>query len=346
MATDPIDWSIAARTARRVARSPRIDSTYHARLLDASFDAVAIEAHEAVADLTGLRPAQVPEVRVVDRAAWAEVNVDVARRMLTPVLERLGSRVATGPVGRAGSAVAGLELGTVLGVLSKHVLGQYDLTAGSEISRDLVLFVRPNLLETEKRFGFRPDEFRRWIAFHELTHHAQFRGVPWLNDHFQSMISEMATLFDPDPRRLVAAVVRVLEGIVTRKNPLSEGGVPGLFASDQQRLLLARLQTLMSVIEGHATWVMNELGAHRTSTSARMAATLSQRRQSPTMLSRALGLDAKAKQYDAGEMFFQEVAQAGGPGLTRKVWSRASALPTAEELVTPALWLSRVHSAA
>ena len=346
MANDPIDWSLAIRTARRVARAPKIDSTYHARSLDASFDAVALEAHEAVADLTGLRPAQVPEVRAVDRASWAVANVGVARRMLAPVLERIGPRIAAGPLNRAGSAVAGLELGTVLGVLSKHVLGQYDVTAGNGVGRDLVMFVRPNLLETEKRYSFRPDEFRRWVAFHELTHHAQFRGVPWLNDHFQSLISEMANLFDPDPRRLVAAVSRVLEGIVTRKNPLTDGGLPGLFASSQQRELLARMQTLMSVIEGHATWVMNELGEHRTTTSARMAATLSQRRQSPTMLSRAMGLDAKAKQYDIGEMFFTEIARAGGNGLTREVWTDISTVPTAEELATPSLWLTRFHSAA
>ncbi|MGB2757591.1 MAG: zinc-dependent metalloprotease [Acidimicrobiia bacterium] len=345
MAADPIDWSLAVRTARKVARAPKIDSTYHARSLDASFASVAVEAHEAVADLTGLNPPHLPEVRVVDRAAWAEANVAVARRMLSPVLERLGSRMS-GPVQVAGRTFAGLELGTVLGVLSKHVLGQYDITAGAGAEPDLVMFVRPNLLETEKRYGFRPEEFRRWIAFHELTHHAQFRAIPWLAGHFQGCIDEMATLLDPDPRRLILAVTRVLEGIVTRKSPIAEGGVPGLFATSAQRDLLARIQTLMSAIEGHATWVMNELGEHRTNTSQHMAATLSQRRQSPTLLSRVMGLDAKAKQYDRGEAFFREIACAGGKGLTREVWSSAAMLPTASELDSPAQWLSRVHSAA
>ena len=36
----------------------------------------------------------------------------------------------------------------------------------------------------EKRFGFRPGDFRLWIALHEVTHRAQFRAVPWMKGYF------------------------------------------------------------------------------------------------------------------------------------------------------------------
>ena len=40
------------------------------------------------------------------------------------------------------------------------------------------------MLALEKRFAFPPKEFRLWLALHEVTHRAQFTGVPWLREHY------------------------------------------------------------------------------------------------------------------------------------------------------------------
>src|SRR5204863_7533037 len=54
---------------------------------------------------------------------------------------------------------------------------------------DAVYYVGPNILGLEKRFAFRPLDFRRWIAIHEVTHRAQFTGVPWMREYFLSLVN-------------------------------------------------------------------------------------------------------------------------------------------------------------
>jgi hypothetical protein len=71
---------------------------------------------------------------------------------------------------------AGAELGALLGWMSTKVLGQYDLLVLEEEDpeeQDLVYYVGPNILALEKRHGFPPEQFRLWVALHEVTHRTQ-----------------------------------------------------------------------------------------------------------------------------------------------------------------------------
>ena len=71
--------------------------------------------------------------------------------------------------------------------MSTRVLGQYDLLVIEDEApedQDIVYYVGPNVLALEKRFAFPPREFRLWLALHEVTHRAQFTGVPWMRAHF------------------------------------------------------------------------------------------------------------------------------------------------------------------
>ena len=44
------------------------------------------------------------------------------------------------------------------------------------------------------------------------------------------------------------------------RNPLDDGGLVALLASEEQRGVLANVQALMSLLEGHGNAVMNQLG--------------------------------------------------------------------------------------
>ena len=60
----------------------------------------------------------------------------------------------------------------------------------------------PNVVALEKRYGFPPRQFRLWIALHEVTHRAQFTGVPWLRPHFLSLVEPALAGVDPGPEAL------------------------------------------------------------------------------------------------------------------------------------------------
>ena len=100
--------------------------------------------------------------------------------------------------------ISAAELGTVLGWMSRRVLGQYDLLLAEDEDRDdqdLVYYVGPNILAIEKKL-FDPRQFRLWLALHELTHRSQFTGVPWLRPRFLDLVNQMLDEAEPDPDRI------------------------------------------------------------------------------------------------------------------------------------------------
>src|SRR5664279_1113529 len=243
---EPVDWGLAERVARRIAGREPIATSYLGVSLQRDFEEVTLQAEAAVTELTGLRPPTPAVATVLDRSGWVGANIGSMRRLLAPFSDRVGARMASSPVAPVGRRIAGAELGFLLGYVAQRVLGQYDLLVPEDsslaLSEDAVYYVGPNVLGLEKRFAFRPRDFRLWIALHELTHRAQFTGVPWLREYFLGLVGELVGGSEPDPKRLLAAVVRAVDEVRQGRNPIDEGGMVSLFASAEQRETLAKVQ--------------------------------------------------------------------------------------------------------
>ena len=350
-APSPIGWDMAERVAIRVAgREPFQDSYLYASL-QPDFDELTAEAEVLVSDATGLTSAAGPaRARVVDRAGWVTANVASFQRLLRPVVDRFGSRMV-GPVAPVGRAITGAQVGTLLGFMSTRVLGQYDLLVLEDEhpeEQDLVYYVGPNILALEKKYSFPPREFRLWLALHEVTHRAQFTGVPWLREHYLGLVEEVLDVADVDAKRLFDALRRAADEVGHGRNPLAEGGLPALLASPEQRGVLSRLNGLMSLLEGHGDTTMDRAGAARIPSAERFARVLRQRRQQANPLLKlvlqAVGFEAKLAQYEAGERFIEAVEAEGGPSLLDRVWERPEHLPTVDEVGEPALWVTRLRT--
>jgi coenzyme F420 biosynthesis associated uncharacterized protein len=347
-AASPVDWELAGRVARRIAGPDPYAGSYLAQSLRAEFQVVTAEAEVLVADFTGLGAAGPATATVVDRAAWVDANLASMQRLLAPLLTRVGERTARSPLRPAGRSITGTELGALLGWFSRRVLGQYDLLVPDEAggnASDAVYLVGPNVVGLERRFGFRPRDFRLWIALHEVTHRMQFTGVPWMRGYFLSLVEESFSIIEPDQGRLVRAFAAAAEELRRGRNPLDEGGIVALLASPEQRGTLARVQALMSVLEGHGNRVMNELGARHVADQARMDAVLRSRRRAggiTGLLHKAVGIESKLRQYEVGEAFVAAVEQVAGPRGLDPVWRGPEWLPSVAELNDPGAWLARV----
>jgi coenzyme F420 biosynthesis associated uncharacterized protein len=374
---EAIDWDFADRVARRVAGHEALERSYLARALHRDFDDVTEEAEGLVAEHTGLRSLAGPaHALVLDRPSWASANLVSFRRMLRPVTDRMAARLVGNPMAGAGRKLAGAELGMLVGYLAQRVLGQYDLlvpgddtedndtedtdagdggasaeggtptrAAGARDHTDAVYYVGANVLGLEKRFAFRPRDFRLWIALHEVTHRAQFTGVPWMRPYFLGLVEESMAIADPDPQRLTRAVQRVVGELRHRRNPFDDGGIVSLLASPEHRAVLDRVQALMTLLEGHGNLVMDQLGAVHVHGQARMAEALKVRRQQGGLtrqIFKALGLEMKMRQYEVGERFCLAVTDLAGPRGIDAAWVRPENLPTLPELTEPAAWLTRV----
>src|SRR5688500_5570370 len=299
MTTDPVAWDLAERVAVRVAgREPLADS-YLYDSLRPDFEEFTAQAEELVAGVTGLRSLSGPaRSRVTDRAGWIRANVASFQRLLRPVLDKLGPRMASSPLAPVGRQVAGAQLGTMLGWMSTRVLGQYDLLLIEDEKpeeQDLVYYVGPNILSVEKRFSFPPREFRLWLALHEVTHRAQFTGVPWMRPHFLGLVERSIGSIDPDPKRFVEGLKRAVGQMREGHNPLDDGGLVAILAGLEQHAVLQQVQGLMSLLEGHGDVTMNRAGEGLVPSSDRFHRTLHDRRSQQSgaakMQQKILGLE-------------------------------------------------------
>ena len=374
-AEGPIDWAIAERVATRVAGDEALSHSYLANSLPADLAELTPLAERLVHDTTGLRSLGGPaHAVVVDRAEWIHANLDSFRRILAPLLDKMAERGALrGPARAATRAVAGTEVGALLGWMSRRVLGQYDLLvagdgnsdgnsdgtgdggsaaspgSGGRAAGDTVYLVGPNVLGTEKKWGFPPREFRLWLALHEVTHRAQFTGVPWMREHYLGLVRESVDAVDPDPKQLVDTLRSAVASI--RRDGLrafDDNGLAGVLATPRQRDVLDRIGGLMTLLEGHGDVTMDRAAAGHVPSAERFGRILRERRQNSSPIAKVVlkltGIEAKLNQYARGESFLAAV-EGVDPGLVSRFWEDPANLPTLEEIRAPDRWVARMGAA-
>ncbi len=350
MAASAVDWGLAEKVAVRAAGREPFAESYHYASLAADFSELTSLAEDQVAEATGLRSLSGnARARVTDRAGWVRANIASFQRLLRPITARLDEQIASNPFAPVASRVAGAEVGMILGWMSSRVLGQYDLLVVEDENpddQDIVYYVGTNVIGLEKRFAFPPREFRHWLALHEVTHRAQFTGIPWMREHFLGLVQHTMDAVDPDPKRVLDALTRAADDVRKGRNPLDDGGVMAVFASPEQRLVLDQVAGLMSLLEGHGDVTMDRAGADQIPSAARFGQVLRQRRQQGNPLAKVLqkviGLDAKLKQYEQGERFIESVEREGGVELLDRAWLDPANLPSIAEIRDPEAWIARV----
>ena len=351
---DPtVDWAFAQKVAVRVAgREPFADS-YHWDSLAPDFEEFTAQAEELVAETTGLRSLAGPaRARVTDREGWVNANVSSFQRLLRPVLDKFSDRMGQSPLAPVTRRATGLEVGALLGWMSGRVLGQYDLLIIEDENpedQDIVYYVGPNILALEKMYAFPPREFRLWLALHEVTHRAQFTGVPWMREHFLGLVGEVLDSVDPDPAKLIGIVEQLADAVRSGRNPLADGGIATLVANPEQKVAIDKVSGLMSLLEGHGDVTMDRAGKDLVPNAERFGRVLRQRRTQAAgltkLLQQLIGLEAKLAQYEQGERFIEAVEAEGGTALLDRAWVSPLYLPSIAEIREPTLWVDRVRSA-
>ena len=205
-------------------------------------------------------------------------------------------------------------------------------------------YVGPNVLALEKRFAFPPREFRLWLALHEVTHRAQFTGVPWMREHFLSLVEQTLGVVDPDPKRFVDALQAGCGGVrAAVRTRSTTAASSALLATPEQRVMLDKIGGLMSLLEGHGDVTMDRAGKDLIPSAGRFSRVLRERRRqaSPAakVLQRLIGLEAKLAQYEQGERFIAAVEACRRTALLDRAWEAPEHLPTLDEIRDPQLWI-------
>ena len=346
-----VDWDLAVSTASRLlSPGPEVSASEAAAAVESLRRQVDVAAAhvERITELHATGP--VPATRVVDRPGWVQVNADGMDKLLTPLVAKLEERRAR-PTGRIGATVGpkatGLQAGAVLAFMSGKVLGQFEFFSATG---GQLLLVAPNVVEAERALGVDPQDFRLWVCLHEVTHRLQFTAVPWLRDHLTGEVDALVEATDLDPEALrerLSALTQQLGRTVRGGGEGDDQGLLGLVQSPAQRAVIDRLTAFMSLVEGHAEFVMNAVGPDVVPSITRIREQFGRRRQGAgpvdRFLRRLLGLDVKIRQYADGSRFVGAVVDAVGIEGFNRVWTSAETLPTKAELAAPLDWVERVH---
>jgi coenzyme F420 biosynthesis associated uncharacterized protein len=337
------DWDTALSIGRRVAGpGAPVPAVERARMREDFGDLVPF-SEDLVRDFTGLpNGAARSRAWVMARSEWIRANLGGLQRMLEPLADRiLAKQPGQGAFRRK---AIGAQAGALLGYVSRRVLGQYDAFLPPD-DEGLLYFVGPNVAEVERKFALPSRDFRLWISLHEVTHLVQFAAAPWLRGHIRDQIDRYLGGISLGSKELGEQLRRAVDEIRAGADPRGLGGL-FLLLTPEQREVVLHVQGVMSLLEGHASFVMNQLGEGRVDELGRMRGALAERRRRAGSLERtfqrAIGFDKKIQQYDAGERFVREVvARAGMEGFNR-VWLAPSALPSVDEVAEPDRWIERV----
>ena len=343
----PIDWAAAVRSGRRMAPiGPAISPVEAARAV-ADLREFSGRAELIVRDTTGLgHGLPVDDADVVDRPGWIAATAQGMERLAAPAVAKLTAATGGGMAGQLTRGVAGQQIGFILGFLSGKVLGQFDPLGGDPARPGRLLLVAPNIVKVERELKADPTDFRLWVCLHESTHRLQFTAVPWLRDYFTALVADFADKADTDPTEMLRRAVAALKGESTR----DEGRLSWMegIQSPEQRVVFDRVMALMSLLEGHADYVMDAVGPTVVPSVTTIRASFTERRRKGAgpidrLIRALLGMEMKLAQYVNGGAFVREAVHAVGMTRFNAVWESPQTLPTRAEIADPAAWVRRVH---
>jgi uncharacterized protein (DUF2342 family) len=297
----PIDWAAVAEAAKESTAPGDLNVSADER---SGYATDVRDARDRVREV-GAIDFDLPEtVEIQHRHHWIDANVETFQRVMAPIEQQADHIPGIARVVNTGSMAFALSF------LANNVLGQYDPLLLADGDEHALYFVRPNIRQVATQLNVDHDRFRRWIAFHEVTHAAEFGAAPWLSDHMEDAM---------------------------------EDAIENLSGGSIDRASLGELDTIMTAVEGYAELLMDRaFDDEYDDLRAKIDARRQGRGPVAELVRKVLGLGMKRQQYERGKAFFDEVADACGVAAAGLVWQSPDNLPTDAEIETPRLWIDRV----
>jgi coenzyme F420 biosynthesis associated uncharacterized protein len=332
-----VDWAEVRNAARARLEEPATRAT-SLPTTEKRYRAMAAKLEKPLLDFVGGLPAgaSLPRFEAVDREGWLDLNLNILRRVIDPVLGQ--GRVPNSLIVQVGRAGIDRYVGFMLGFLGRRVLGQYDpqLLGAEPLADDGLYLVETNVEEWAQKADLPGQDLRRWLILHEMTHAWQFAAHPWLRAYMEQslrvVLGRSRGCAAGTPKEAPSARIAAFAGVLPA-----------------QWKVMRQMQGTMSLVEGYSNLVMNELGAKLLPGFERLEEAYRARSKSKSILERLIwklsGLDLKLQQYSRGEAFAKAVYDAHGMKVLNLAWQGPETMPGVDELSNPEGWYSRVTAA-
>jgi putative hydrolase len=352
----PVNYEIARQVGTAIATQGVSEPSVPAET--ARSFAEAVHASEVVVSGYTRLPLDEPlGSRVLNRAQWVAATLDSWKWLLNRLagrfggeLGKLGGEETAGSLqtalGQIAPLLMGIQAGTLVGHLSREMLGRYDVPIPRDDDGKLFV-VAPNVEAICADYGFDADTFRRWLALQEVTRGLIVNSVAWVDRYFRGLLTEIIDSIEIDASDLERRLMELQsQGPEALQEGLGAQGALPIVPTERHQRALGRLHAFMALFEGYARQTSAAVGGEVVGDTTKIDEGMARHTLSPSdgeeMLATLLGLSLDRALETAGATFCAAVLKLKGIGALNRVWEAPDNLPAIEEIKDPFAWIDRV----
>ena len=367
----PVNWDLAKNVARQAVAAkgdPSVLEIDRRKTVEAIRTA-DLWLEDATTLPTGIRIAQ-----AWSRSEWVEATLPVWSKLCDPIAARavdaMGGMLAedpgdlaeelppdmrsamtalTGGLGalgglgqmmrRIGGMMVGGQTGAAVGALAEEVVSSTDV--GLPLGPAGTAALLPaGVAAFGEGLSVSEDEVRLFLALREAAHHRLFAHVPWLRARLLGAVEDYARGITVDANALREAMPQIDPANPEALNEALSGAA--LFQpedTEQQKAALARLETVLALVEGWVATVVDTASADRLPQAGALAEAIRRRRASGGPAERTfatlVGLELRPRRLREAAAIWKGLTEARGIDGRDAVWAHPDLLPTADDFDDP-----------
>ena len=344
----PVNWDLAKQMAvSALAAAHRAPTP-----VERSQTAEAIRLADHWLDPVTPLPSGVTGVESWSRVEWVERTLPAWSQLCDPVASRvvgaMGQMVPDeaaaeagpllGMVGQVGGLMFGAQVGQALAKLAGEVLTSTDV--GLPLGPAGVAALLPDNVAAFGQGLERPaDEVRLFLALREAAYHRLFQHVPWLRQRLFDAVDAYARGITVDREAIERAMSEVDPQDPESMQRALQGGMFEPSVTPDQQAALARLETLLALVEGWVDDVVAAAAADRLPGAEALRETLRRRRATggpgEQTFATLVGLELRPRRLREAATLWRTLREQRGPEGRDELWQHPDLLPSADDLDDP-----------
>jgi putative hydrolase len=367
----PVNWDLAKNVARQT-----IAAKGDASVLEIERRKVidAIRTADLWLEDTTTLPTGIRIVQAWSRSEWVEATLPVWSKLCDPIAARavdaMGGMLAEDPEELAGelppemrSAMSALTGGLgALGGLGQMMRSIGGMMVGGQTGAAVGALAQEVVSSTDVGLPLGPagtaallpagvtafgqglsvdeDEVRLFLALREAAHHRLFAHVPWLRARLLGAVEDYARGIAVDADALRQAMPQIDPANPEALNEALAGAA--LFQpedTEQQKAALARLETVLALVEGWVATVVDAAAADRLPQADALAEAIRRRRATGGPAERTfatlVGLELRPRRLREAAAIWRGLTDARGISGRDEIWAHPDLLPTADDFDDP-----------
>jgi putative hydrolase len=368
----PVNWDLVTDVARKAlvaAGDPSVADAQRRAVVE------AVRLADVWLDAVVTFPATGPQAEAWSRSEWLAATLPTWRTIITPIAEHMQAAVAPGPgmdletlsdglpeqmkamlpdgippemaqmlapmmgmVRQLGAAAFSMQVGQALAGLAAEVLSASDIGVPLTPSAQVALLPR-TVEEFAGGLGVSHEDVLLYLALRESAHQRLFAHVPWLRPRMIGAVEEYARGVRVDSDRLSEAMGSIDINDPQALQSALSSGVLMPEDTEEQRAAIARLETLLALVEGWVDDVVGTAIAERLPSAERLRETMRRRRAAggpaEKTFATLVGMDLRPRLAREAATLFAIVRTQRGQEGRDSLWEHPDLLPAPDDLADP-----------